>query len=144
MLDRDTPANIITYLYPNTNFKIRVHEHTDTKSLWIVYTDICNILNKTNPSLLAKLKFKDKDKHVHKIITNKGKQSILFINKEALLEDLYQDNLKAIQLADWLSSLTLVHNKNTKHVFKEPVLVEKACLDYLYNFLTGLKEQGII
>ena len=68
----------------------------------------------------------------------------LFINKEALLEDLYQDNLKAIQLADWLSSLTLVHNKNTKHVFKESVLVEKAYLDYLYNFLTGLKEQGII
>ena len=92
MLDRDTPANIITYLYPNTNFKVRVHECTDTKSLWIVYTDICNILNKTNPSLLAKLKFKDEDKHVHKIITTKGKQSILFINKEALLKDLYQDD----------------------------------------------------
>ena len=27
MLDRDTPADIITYLYPNTNFKVRVHEH---------------------------------------------------------------------------------------------------------------------
>lgn len=144
MLDRDTPANIITYLYPNTNFKVRVHGCTDTKSLWIVYTDICNILNKTNPSLLAKLKFKAEDKCVHKIITTKGKQSILFINKEALLKDLYQDNLKAIQLADWLSSLTLVHNKNTKHVFKEPVLVEKAYLDYLHTFLTGLKEQGII
>lgn len=46
MLDSNTPAKFISFLYEN--YLVRFHIHSVNGTLWVVGKDICNILHITN------------------------------------------------------------------------------------------------
>lgn len=52
MLDRNTPAKFISFIYET--FTVRFHIHSEDGSIWVVGKDLCNILHKTNPSYLTR------------------------------------------------------------------------------------------
>lgn len=52
MLDRNTPAKFISFIYET--FTVRFHIHSEDNSIWAVGKDLCNVLYKTNPSYLTK------------------------------------------------------------------------------------------
>ena len=103
MLDRNTPAKFISFIYET--FTVRFHIHSEDGSIWVVGKDLCNILHKTNPSYLTK--YLPKEAVIkHKINTLKGSQSILWFKV---------DNLKYIKHNLYLKNFIYWLDTQIKH-----------------------------
>lgn len=73
MLDLDTPAEIIPFLYPDTKLIVRTHKQSEDNSIWLSALDVCTVLSLTNTTYAcSKL---DLNKVLqHKAHTSGGKQ----------------------------------------------------------------------
>lgn len=139
MLDRNTPAKFISFIYET--FTVRFHIHSEDGSIWVVGKDLCNILHKTNPSYLTR--YLPKEAVIkHKINTLKGSQSILRFKV---------DNLKYIKHNLYLKNFIYWLDTQIKHKLsttteslvslKEPILVEKKDLESLLKIVKNFTQQ---
>lgn len=139
MLDRNTPAKFISFVYET--FTVRFHIHSEDSSIWVVGKDLCNILHKTNPSYLTK--YLPKEAVVkHKINTLKGSQSILWFKVDNLRY--IKHNLYLKNFIYWLDT-QIKHKLSTTTEslvsLKEPILVEKKDLESLLKIVKNLTQQ---
>lgn len=139
MLDRNTPAKFISFVYES--FTVRFHIHSEDSSIWVVGKDLCNILHKTNPSYLTK--YLPKEAVIkHKINILKGSQSILWFKVDNLRY--IKNNLYLKNFIYWLDT-QIKHKLSTTTEnlvsLKEPILVEKKDLESLLNIVKNLTQQ---
>ena len=139
MLDRNTPAKFISFVYKS--FTVRFHIHSEDSSIWVVGKDLCNVLHKTNPSYLTK--YLPKEAVIkHKINTLKGSQSILWFKVDNLRY--IKNNLYLKNFIYWLDT-QIKHKLSTTTEnlvsLKEPILVEKKDLESLLNIVKNLTQQ---
>lgn len=115
MLDRNTPAKFISFLYET--FTVRFHIYSEDGSIWVVGKDLCNILHKTNPSYLTK--YLPKEAVIkHKINTLKGSQSILWFkidNLRYIKHNIYATCEEIHTVKKCLQVLKLVHELKLEH-----------------------------
>lgn len=139
MLDRNTPAKFISFIYET--FTVRFHIHSEDGSIWVVGKDLCNILHKTNPSYLTR--YLPKEAVVkHKINTLKGSQSILWFkvdNLRYIKRNLYLKNF--IYWLDTQIKYKLSTTTESLVSLKEPILVEKKDLESLLKIVKNLTQQ---
>lgn len=139
MLDRNTPAKFISFVYET--FTVRFHIHSEDSSIWVVGKDLCNVLHKTNPSYLTK--YLPKEAVVkHKINTLKGSQSILWFkvnNLRYIKRNLYLKNF--LYWLDTQIKYKLSTTTESLVSLKEPILVEKKDLESLLKIVKNLTQQ---
>lgn len=138
MLDRNTPAKFISFVYES--FTVRFHTHSEDSSIWVVGKDLCNVLHKTNPSYLTK--YLPKEAVIkHKINTLKGSQNILWFKVDNLRY--IKNNLYLKNFIYWLDT-QIKHKLSTTTEnlvsLKEPILVEKKDLESLLNIVKNLTQ----
>ena len=144
MFDTQTTADVITLLYPNSNLIIRIHHHSETKELWFVASDVCKILQLSNAShFVSKL---DKS-HVikYKVLTSSGAQSVLWVDVQGAqsLANVVHTKITKDFLT-WLDNLSLPKcYQSTKHIFVDPVIIERKTLKDILSVANLLKEQGL-
>ena len=139
MLDRNTPAKFISFIYKT--FIIRFHIHSEDNSIWVVGKDLCNVLHKTNPNYRTKCLPKEAVVK-HKINTLKGSQSILWFKVDNLRN--VKHNLYLRNFIYWLDT-QIKHKLSTTTEslvsLKEPILVEKKDLESLLKIVKNLTQQ---
>lgn len=145
MLDTDIPANFISFLYPNTTQIVRAHRHSEDNSVWLVAKDVCSILRITNPSYVAK-KIDKTCVYRHKTVTDGGKQVLTWFRIDEVIKLSRSIGTPlAYDFAQWLLSckenIPLPDKSATKHVFKEPVIIEKSTLLKIKKLLEELELQ---
>lgn len=139
MLDSNTPAKFISFLYEN--YLVRFHIHSVNGTLWVVGKDICNILHITNPSYVAKMLPKE-SVCKHKIQTIKGYQNILWFKVDSLLN--IKNNLYLQSFFYWLDTQIkskLTTTTESSVVLRESILVERSDLKALLNIVKNLTQQ---
>ena len=139
MLDKNTPAKFISFIYET--FTVRFHIHSEDGSIWVVGKDLCNVLHKTNPRYLTR--YLPKEAVVkHKINTLKGSQSILWFKVDNLRY--IKHNLYLKNFIYWLDT-QIKHKLSTTTEslvsLKEPILVEKKDLESLLKIVKNLTQQ---
>ena len=139
MLDKNTPAKFISFIYET--FTVRFHVHSEDNSIGVVGKDLCNVLHKTNHSYFTK--YLPKEAVVkHKINTLKGSQSILWFKVDNLRN--IRHNLYLKNFIYWLDT-QIKHKLSTTTEslvsLKEPILVEKKDLESLLKIVKNLTQQ---
>lgn len=130
MLPTNQPAKFIPFLYKN--HVVRFHLHTDDSSVWVVGSDFCNIINRTNPSYFSQL-LPEEAVYKHKAKTDSGSQSILWFKLDHLRE--YCDS----DFNFWLDTEVLpklspsLGSFESKHTYIDPVLIERKDLEDLFS-----------
>lgn len=136
MLLSTQPAKFISLLYQDNT--VRIHTHTEDKSLWIVGKDLCKVLHKTNPSYFTK--YLDRTDYCkHKIKTSKGFQKVLWFRVKALSN--LEDVLYLQEFLLWLDTNLTAYvsgSNNTNRIFKEPIVIEKEDLEHLLDLVKKL------
>ena len=137
MLAPNVTAKFTAYKYKD--YTVRVHINTEDSSVWVVAKDVLKIINKSNPSYYVHRLNKD-SVHKHLINTAQGKQTVLWVNVEAL------NNLDDLYLSDFLLWLKhtvnakLIGSNNYKQIFKEPITVERKDLENLIMLANKLSQ----
>ena len=136
MLPISTPAKFITLLYHDT--PVRIHIHTDDKSIWVVLHDLCNVIHRKNPSYY-KRKLPINTWKIHKIKTIQGYQKVIWVKVQNLPD--IEDSLYLGEFLLWVQTTVnsdVLGSDNPTKVFKDPVLVEKEDLKNLLEITAKL------
>lgn len=109
MLDPSRTAEFIALLY--RSHSVRVHRHSENASVYFVLTDVCKVLNLSNPSYIAK-KIDKAFKHKHVLLNKNIKNVVVWVNYDGLVQ-LFDTLPVSATLAEfWLWCRHVSRNKN--------------------------------
>ena len=109
MLDPSRTAEFIALLYHSHT--VRIHRHSENAKVYFVLTDVCKVLNLSNPSYISK-KIDKSFKHKQALLNNNIKNVAVWVNYDGLVQ-LFDTLPASPALAEfWLWCRQISRNKN--------------------------------
>ncbi len=83
MLDPDGAVNCLPLLY--RSYTVRIHKSTVNAKVYFVLSDICKVLQISNPSYVAK-RINKNYTHKHKLSNSNGRNVATWVNYDGLVQ----------------------------------------------------------